>query len=90
MWSAGESSDDNAAKPAAPAGAFGDAESELDIEDFDALFNDRGGWDAQPADWGDPEEALGRRQFLDVPLPLMNGVLIAPKQIRHVLYAAVA
>jgi RNA polymerase sigma-70 factor (ECF subfamily) len=45
---------------------FGDAESELDIEDFDALFNDRGGWDVRPADWGDPEEALGRRQFLDM------------------------
>ena len=46
--------------------AFGDIDSELDIEDFDALFKDNGGWAAKPADWGDPEEALGRRQFFDV------------------------
>jgi len=48
------------------ASAFGDIESELDIEDFDALFNERGGWDAKPADWGDPDAALSQRQFLDV------------------------
>ena len=38
----------------------------MDIEDFDAMFNKRGGWDPQPADWGNPEEALNQRQFLDV------------------------
>ena len=48
------------------ASAFGDIESEMDIEDFDAMFNERGGWDPKPADWGNPEEALNQRQFLDV------------------------
>jgi RNA polymerase sigma-70 factor (ECF subfamily) len=48
------------------ASAFGDMETELDIEDFDALFNERGGWDSKPADWGNPEEALDRRQFLEM------------------------
>jgi len=48
------------------ASAFGDIESEMDIEDFDAMFNERGGWDTKPADWGDPEEALNLRQFLDM------------------------
>ena len=48
------------------ASAFGDLESEMDIEDFDALFNERGGWEAKPADWGNPEEALNQRQFLDM------------------------
>ena len=46
--------------------AFGDIDAELDIEDFDALFKDNGAWDAKPADWGNPEEALGRRQFFDM------------------------
>ena len=48
------------------ASAFGDLESEMDIEDFDALFNERGGWETKPADWGNPEEALNQRQFLDM------------------------
>ncbi len=48
------------------ASAFGDIESEMDIEDIDAMFNDRGGWDAKPAEWGDPEGALNRRQFFDM------------------------
>ena len=48
------------------ASAFGDLESEMDIEDFDALFNERGGWETRPADWGDPEDALNQRQFLDM------------------------
>lgn len=46
--------------------AFGGLDGELDVEDFDALFNREGGWDAPPADWGDPEEALHRRQFFDI------------------------
>ena len=29
-------------------------------------FKDNGGWKAPPADWGDPENALTRRQFFDV------------------------
>jgi RNA polymerase sigma-70 factor (ECF subfamily) len=48
------------------ASAFGDVESEMDIEDFDAMFNERGGWDPHPAEWGNPEAALSQRQFLDV------------------------
>jgi len=50
----------------ASASAFGNIESELAIEDFDALFGERGDWDAQPADWGDPEAALRQAQFFDV------------------------
>jgi RNA polymerase sigma-70 factor (ECF subfamily) len=46
--------------------AFGDIEGELDIEEFDALFKRSGAWDSAPADWGDPEAALGRRQFFEV------------------------
>ncbi len=46
--------------------AFGDADGDLDIEEFDALFKENGAWDAPPADWGDPETALNRRQFFDV------------------------
>lgn len=52
-------------EPAAVA-SFGDLDAELDIEDFDALFRGNGAWDAPPADWGDPEAALGRREFFDV------------------------
>ena len=48
------------------ASAFGDIDSEMDIDDFDALFNERGGWDAKPADWGDPEAALNRGQFMEM------------------------
>jgi len=46
------------------ASAFGDADSELDIEDFDGLFKENGGWETKPAEWGDPDAALSRRQFL--------------------------
>ena len=46
--------------------AFGDIDSELDIEDFDALFKDNGAWENKPADWGDPETSLDRRQFFDM------------------------
>jgi RNA polymerase sigma-70 factor (ECF subfamily) len=48
------------------ASAFGDIESELDIEDLDGLFNERGGWDTKPAGWGDPEAALNRSQFMEM------------------------
>lgn len=48
------------------ASAFGDGDSEMDIEDFDALFNERGDWATSPADWGNPEDALNQRQFLDM------------------------
>jgi RNA polymerase sigma-70 factor (ECF subfamily) len=46
--------------------AFGDLDSELDIDDFDALFGTGGAWEAPPADWGDPHQALERREFLDI------------------------
>jgi RNA polymerase sigma-70 factor (ECF subfamily) len=48
------------------ASAFGDVDSELDIEDFDGLFKENGAWDAKPADWGDPDAALSRRQFFEI------------------------
>jgi RNA polymerase sigma-70 factor (ECF subfamily) len=48
------------------ASAFGDIESEMDVEDLDAKFTERGSWNAQPADWGDPEAALNQRRFLDM------------------------
>ena len=48
------------------AAAFGDLDSELDIEDFDALFKDNGAWESKPAEWGNPEESLGQRQFFDM------------------------
>jgi RNA polymerase sigma-70 factor, ECF subfamily len=50
----------------AVASAFGDVESEIDIEDFDGLFKENGGWETKPADWGDPDAALSRRQFFDM------------------------
>ncbi len=46
--------------------AFGDLDSELDVDEFDALFKENGAWESKPADWGDPEAALDRRQFFDV------------------------
>lgn len=36
------------------------------LEDFDALFGHLGSWTSPPADWGDPEAALGRREFFDM------------------------
>jgi len=41
-------------------------DEETELDDFDPLFKDNGGWAAPPADWGDPENALSRRQFFDV------------------------
>jgi RNA polymerase sigma-70 factor (ECF subfamily) len=39
---------------------------ETDLEEFDPMFKDNGAWDAPPADWGDPENALARREFMEV------------------------
>ena len=36
------------------------------LDDIDALFKPNGGWQDPPADWGDPEAALNRREFFDV------------------------
>ena len=41
-------------------------DEEGDLEDFDGLFKNNGAWAAPPADWGDPEQALTRRQFFEV------------------------
>jgi RNA polymerase sigma-70 factor (ECF subfamily) len=41
-------------------------DDEIDLDEFDPLFKDNGGWVAPPADWGDPENALSRGQFFDV------------------------
>lgn len=39
---------------------------EIDLEEFDGLFKASGAWEVRPADWGDPESALGRSEFLTV------------------------
>jgi len=39
---------------------------ETDLDEFDPMFKDNGGWVAPPAEWGDPENALSRQQFFDV------------------------
>lgn len=36
------------------------------VDEFDGLFRDDGGWDAPPAVWGNPEDALEQRQFFDI------------------------
>lgn len=35
-------------------------------EEFDSPFDEGGNWEAKPASWGDPEQALSQREFLDV------------------------
>lgn len=52
-------------RQAIPVSALGGADAEADLDDFEGLFRD-GGWDAAPADWGDPDSALQRQQFFDV------------------------
>jgi RNA polymerase sigma-70 factor (ECF subfamily) len=39
---------------------------EIDLEEFDGFFKENGGWESPPADWGDPEGALSRKEFFDV------------------------
>jgi RNA polymerase sigma-70 factor, ECF subfamily len=41
-------------------------DEETQLDDMDALFDESGHWDNPPADWGDPEAALSRAQFMDV------------------------
>ena len=41
-------------------------DEETDLEEFDPLFKDNGAWEAPPEDWGDPENTLARREFMDV------------------------
>ena len=46
--------------------AFASFDEECQLDDLDALFDESGHWDNPPADWGDPESALSRQQFLEV------------------------
>ena len=46
--------------------AFATLEDECQLDDLDALFDESGHWDNPPADWGDPESDLSRRQFFDI------------------------
>ena len=41
-------------------------DEETDLDEFDPMFKDNGAWAAPPADWGDPENALSRREFMDI------------------------
>jgi RNA polymerase sigma-70 factor (ECF subfamily) len=40
--------------------------AEADLHAFDPLFTDSGAWEAPPADWGDPVNALSRQEFMEV------------------------
>ena len=46
--------------------AFAVLEDECQLDDMDALFDESGHWDNPPAEWGDPETALSRSQFMDI------------------------
>ena len=41
-------------------------DEETDLDAFDPLFKDNGAWKAPPAEWGDPENALSRQEFMGV------------------------
>jgi RNA polymerase sigma-70 factor (ECF subfamily) len=41
-------------------------EEEIDLDEFDPMFKDNGAWDAPPADWGNPENALSRQEFMGI------------------------
>ena len=41
-------------------------DDEGSLDDFDALFRRTGAWEAPPAAWGDPEQALSQREFFTV------------------------
>jgi RNA polymerase sigma-70 factor (ECF subfamily) len=41
-------------------------DDEADLEDFEGLFKASGAWQAPPAEWGNPEETLNRREFFDI------------------------
>jgi RNA polymerase sigma-70 factor (ECF subfamily) len=46
--------------------AMASLDEEVDVDDFEPLFKANGAWAAPPAEWGDPEDALSRREFFDV------------------------
>lgn len=39
---------------------------EIELDDFDAFFDDAGHWEHPPSAWGDPEAAVSRGEFFDV------------------------
>ncbi len=41
-------------------------DDEADIEDFDAMFNERGSWREKPTEWASPDDALSQRQFFEI------------------------
>jgi RNA polymerase sigma-70 factor (ECF subfamily) len=41
-------------------------EEETNLDDFEPLFKDNGAWEAPPSDWGDPQNALSRREFMGI------------------------
>ncbi len=41
-------------------------DEEADLEDFESLFRENGAWQSPASDWGDPEQALSRREFMTV------------------------
>src|SRR3954468_9468751 len=45
-------------RDATPMAALAPEGSELDVDDFDALFREDGAWQTRPAAWGNPEESL--------------------------------
>ena len=45
---------------------FATLEDECQLDDFDALFDETGHWENPPAEWGDPEGALSRQQFMNI------------------------
>ena len=46
--------------------AFAELDEECQIDDFDALFDSSGHWENPPAEWGNPEADLSRREFFDI------------------------
>lgn len=53
-------------RDAAPVTTLAPEASELELDDFDALFREDGAWAAPPAEWSSPESALERREFFDI------------------------
>lgn len=49
-------------------------------ESSESSFDDEGEWRTKPADWGDPEQALNQRQFLDIVSRCMEH--LPPRQAR--------
>ena len=45
---------------------FAQLEDECRVDDLDPLFDASGHWENPPAEWGNPEADLSRRQFFDI------------------------